>query len=107
MSVLNKDAKEILTAGLKLSNALADGFDWSDFGAFMSFPSAIDGWENGINSLNEAFKTFEGRTFIASEIRSEFDIPNDVLERKIEDTVDWLNATYTLYHSWTPEEKGE
>ena len=101
--MLNQDAKEILTAGIGIANALSDGFQLGDIGALMDLPAAIGGWKEGVLNLEETIKTDEGRVEIEEFVNSVFDIPDDQLEDKIEKTIAWLNATYDLYLTWTDE----
>lgn len=98
---LNQDAKDILKAGIGISNALSDGFQFGDIGALMDLPAAISGWAVGVENLKESVGTEEGRAEIEAYVKQEFDIPDDVLEEKIEKTVAWLNATYDLYLTWS------
>ena len=102
---LNEDAKDILIAGIDISNALSDGVQLSDLGALMGLPGAITGWDEGIRNLKETAATPEGRQEIEDLLVEEFDIPDDELEAKIEKTINWLNATYELYLTWSVEEE--
>lgn len=101
--MLNKDAKEILSAGIGIANALSDGFQLSDLGALMDLPSALSGWKIGITNIDELVNTSEGRDEIEEYVKNEFDIPDDELEEKIEKSIAWLSATYDLYLTWTEE----
>lgn len=105
--MLNQDAKEILTGAIGIANALSDGIQLSDIGALMDLPAAISGWQNGVDSINETIKTEEGRQEIEDFVNSEFDIPDDELEEKIEKSLAWLNATYDLYLTWTAPDEEE
>lgn len=105
MATLNKDAKEILKAGIGIANALSDGFQLGDIGALMDLPAAINDWKLGVENLEECVNDDEGRDEIETFVQETFDIPDDVLEEKIEKTIAWLNATYDLYLSWTEDEE--
>ncbi len=101
--MLPQDSKEILFAGIKIANAASDGFQWHDLSALMDLPAAVSGWKVGVEGLDEAMKTEEGRLEIIDYVKGEFEIPDNELEDKIEKTISWLNATYNLYLTWTPE----
>lgn len=101
MATLNQDAKDILKAGISISNALSDGFQMSDIGALMDLPAAISGWAVGIENLGVCIADESCRAEIEAYIKENFDIPDNELEDKIEKTVAWLNATYNLYLTWT------
>ncbi len=99
--MLNQDAKEILFAGISVSNALSDGFQVGDIVALKDFPSAISGWTIGVNNLKETIQSNEGRAEIVAYVTENFDIPDDKLEDVIEKTIAWLSSTYDLYLTWS------
>lgn len=107
MSQLIQDAKDILKAGIGISNALSDGFQLGDIGALMDLPAAISGWAAGVENLGECVADDEGRAEIEAYVADNFDIPDDELEDKIEKTIAWLSATYDLYLTWTEEDTEE
>lgn len=102
--MLNQDAKEILLAAVGISNALSDGVQLSDLGALMKLPAAVDDWKVGVVNLEETWEEASGRDEILQFIKDEFDIPDDVLEEKIEASMEWIKSTYGLYRTWSPKE---
>jgi len=104
MATLNDDARDILKAGIGISNALSDGFQLGDIGALMDLPAAISGWALGVENLGECIADEAGRAEIEAYVKDNFDIPDDELEDKIEKTIAWLSATYDLYLSWSEPE---
>lgn len=103
---MNEDAKDILSFAIDVANAASDGFDWSDLGVLTGAPSALTGWGAGVDNLKELIATDEGRKEIEDFVKKNFDIPNDVLEEKIEKSIAWAFATYDLYNTWTPVSEG-
>ncbi len=102
--MLNEDAQEILYAAISVANAAADGFDWSDLGSLVNFPSAISGWANGVDNLKATFATDEGRDEIEDYVADNFDIPDDALEEKIEKSLAFIYAAFDLYATWTEDD---
>ena len=99
---MNQDAEQILGFAIDIANAASDGFQWSDLGVLIKAPEAISGWDAGISDLKALVETDSGRQEIEDYVVENFDIPDDVLEEKIEKSLAWAFATYDLYHTWTP-----
>jgi len=103
--MLNQDAKDILNAGIKVGEAMADGIQFSDITALMSISSAIAGWKKGIDSLLATMD--ESPMEIFEFVEDEFDLDNEVLEVQVEKTIGWLASTYELYTTWFNREESE
>lgn len=97
------DVYEILSIPLALymayDKSMADGkIDASDIqylvGPLLKLPSAIDGAEKALVD----FKSLEGvdREKCMAKLSADFDISDDVLEKKIESAVNWILATGDL-----------
>ena len=99
--MLNQDAKDILKAGISISNALSDGFQLGDIGSLMDLPAAISDWSVGVENLKANIVDEAGRAEIVAYVTAEFDIPDDKLEAVIEKTIAWLDTTYGLYLTWS------
>lgn len=94
---------EILSIPLALymayDKAKADGkVDASDIqylvGPLLRLPSAIDGADQALAELKGLDD--ESRTKCMAQLAADFDIADDVLEKKIEAAVNWLLATGEL-----------
>jgi hypothetical protein len=98
-----KNAYEILSIPLSLYMAYdkskADGkIDSSDIQylvtPLLKLPSAIDGAELALKELENMDS--DSREKCMAQLSAEFDIADDVLEKKIESAVSWLLATGEL-----------
>lgn len=83
----------------------ADGkIDASDIqyivGPLLKLPSAIDGAQESINQ----FKTMDedSRSKCMQKLSAEFDIADDVLEKKIECSIEWILSTGKLLGAFAP-----
>lgn len=94
---------EILSIPLALymayDKAKSDGkLDASDIqylvGPLLRLPSAIDGADQALNELKSLDD--ESRAKCMAQLAADFDIADDVLEKKIEAAVNWLLATGEL-----------
>lgn len=90
-----KELKDVLKAAISIGEALADGVQLGDIRALLDLPAAIEGIKEvpaELADLDE-FELEELNVFI----QSEFDLPDDEVEKFIEDALTWALSTYKLY----------
>lgn len=88
------ELKDVVSVGLKIGEAVSDGFGWEDLIAFRGLPAAIDGIKNvpaELKDLDEE-ETAELKQFVIDN----FDIPDDKVEKFIETAIGTVLDIYRL-----------
>lgn len=99
---------EVIILGFTLQKDIAAALDgdnkitWTDVFKFTNLlkvgPAAI----NDIANIKAEIAIEENRKLVIEYFENEFDIPNDELEARIEETLNWLETTYELVKKWFP-----
>lgn len=87
----------------QMSSAMADGkFSWTEGFGFidelLQIPDVVKAWPEVKNEISEL--STEEREQLYQYLVTEFDIPNDEVEVKIEQSLNWVINTITLVESW-------
>ncbi len=80
------------------ASSLMDGWQWTDFFAFVDEMAAIPGAVKSLPEVMQEIKDLqpEERDQLYAYLVEQFDIPNDKVEAFVEDAIAWAISTVSL-----------